>query len=234
MKNPKKYVRTVSAALCSLLILTSVPALADTTYATVQGGGLNLRQTASTKAKVLGQYPTGTWITILEKGDTWSRVSVNGKTGYMMSKYLAPASNSTMYVSTNTGVGLNLRTGPSMDADIITSFQPGTAVTVIKRGRGWHYVSVGGERGYMGSQYLVSRKKDEGISKPHTGAFQARLVNPNGGRIVNFRQAAGLNTQIIRSYPVGTQVTVLEEGTNWCKVEIEGQTGYVSTYFLKR
>ena len=62
MRNPKKYGRTVSAALCSLLILTSVPALADT-YATVQGGGLNLRQTASTHAKVLGQYPTGTWIT---------------------------------------------------------------------------------------------------------------------------------------------------------------------------
>ena len=234
MKNPKKYARTVSAALCSLMILTSAPALADSTYATVQGGGLNLRQTASTQAKVLGQYPTGTWINILEKGDTWSRVSVNGKTGYMMSKFLAPVSSSTMYVSTNTGVGLNLRTGPSMDSAIITSFQPGTAVTVLKRGRGWHYVSVGGEKGYMGSQYLVSRKKNEDVGKPHTGSFQAKLVNPNGGRIVNFRQGAGLNARIICAYPVGTLVTVLEEGSSWCKVEINGQKGYVSAYFLKR
>ena len=229
MRNPKKYVRTVSAALCSLLILTSVPSLADT-YATVQGGGLNLRQTASTQAKVLGQYPTGTWVSILEKGDTWSRVTVNGKTGYMMSKYLAPVTNSTMYVTTNTGVGLNLRTGPSMDAAIITSFQPGTAVTVLKRGSGWHYVSVGGEKGYMGSQYLV----DKASVKPAANTYQARMVNPNGGKIVNFRQGAGLNAKIIRSYPVGTQVTVLEEGTNWCRVEIDGQRGYVSTYFLKR
>ena len=54
----KKYVRTVSAALCSLLLLSSAPALADT-YATVRGGGLNLRQTASLDGtwKVLGQYP---------------------------------------------------------------------------------------------------------------------------------------------------------------------------------
>ena len=233
MRNPKKYVRPISAALCSLLILTSVPALADT-YATVQGGGLNLRQTASTQAKVLGQYPTGTWIAILEKGDTWSHVKVNGKTGYMMSKYLAPATNSTMYVSTNTGVGLNLRTGPSMDAAIITSFQPGTAVTVLKRGRGWHDVSVSGEKGYMGSQYLVERKKSEDVGKPDNGSFQAKLYNPNGGRIVNFRQGAGLNAKIIRAYPVGTPVTVLEEGANWCRVRIDGQTGYVSTYFLKR
>ena len=232
MKTSKKFVRTVSAALCSLMLLSSVPALADT-YATVQGGSLNLRQKASTDAKVLGQYPTGTWVSVLEEGATWSKVTVDGKTGYMKSKYLATASKNTMYVRTNTGVGLNLRTGPSMDAAIITSFQPGTAVTVLKRGRGWHYVSVGGEKGYMGSQYLVSRKRNEDVSKPHTGSFQAKLYNPNGGKIVNFRQAASLNARIIRAYPVGTAVTVLEEGANWCRVQINGQTGYVSAYFLK-
>ena len=137
-------------------------------------------------------------------------------------------------IDTQMVMGLNLRTGPSMDAAIITSFQPGTAVTVLKRGRGWHYVSVSGEKGYMGSQYLVERKKSEDVGKPDNGSFQAKLYNPNGGRIVNFRQGAGLNAKIIRAYPVGTPVTVLEEGANWCRVRIDGQTGYVSTYFLKR
>ena len=163
-------------------------------------------------------------------------MSVNGKTGYMMTKYLAPTGSSTMYVRTNTGVGLNLRTAPSMSGDIITSFQPGTAVTVLKKGRGWYYVSVGGEKGYMGSQYLSASAQEatRPWAAPHTGSFQAKLVNPNGGRIVNFRQGAGLNARIICAYPVGTLVTVLEEGSNWCKVEIDGQKGYVSAYFLKR
>ena len=138
MKTSKKYVRTVSAALCSLLLLSSAPALADT-YATVRGGGLNLRQTASLDAKVLGQYPTGTWVTIHEQGDTWSRVTVNGKSGYMMTKYLSSgARNGTLYVRTNTGIGLNLRNAPSTEGDIITSFKPGTQVKVLKRGNGWH------------------------------------------------------------------------------------------------
>lgn len=228
MKTPKKYARTVSAALCSLLLLSSVPALADT-YATVRGGGLNLRQTASIKAKVLGQYPTGTWITILESGDTWSKVTVHGKTGYMMSKYLSPVGNNTMFVTTNTGVGLNLRTGPSMDADIITSFQPGTAVTVLRRGNGWHYVSVNGVKGYMGSQYLVEKSS----VKPTSTSYVATLVNPNGGKIVNFRQAPSLKGKIIKTYSVGTKVTVLEKGKDWSKVEIDGQKGYVSSYFIK-
>ena len=234
MKTTKRYARVLAAALCAVLLLSGAPALAES-YATVRGGGLNLRQTASLDAKVLGQYKTGTWITVLESGKEWSKVQVDGKTGYMMSKYLnAAAAASVLYVRTNTGIGLNLRTAPSMAGKIITSFRPGTPVTVLKKGSGWYYVAVCGLTGYMGSQYLVERKKDQGIGKPNNGSFQAKLYNPNGGKIVNFRQGAGLNARIIRAYPVGTPVTVLEEGSNWCKVQIEGRTGYVSTYFLKR
>ena len=43
---------------------------------------------------------------------------------------------------TNTGRGLNLRDLPSLEGNIITSFKPGTAVTVLQRGNGWYKVSV--------------------------------------------------------------------------------------------
>lgn len=229
MNTSKKRLRAVSAALCSLVLLSSVPAMAET-YATVRGGGLNLRQTASLDAKVLGQYPTGTWITVLEEGATWSKVNVAGKVGYMMSKFLSPAAQSTMYVRTNTGVGLNLRTAPSMKGQIITSFLPGTAVTVLEKGNGWYYVSVAGLKGYMGSQYLSASAAKPEAPKPKT----ATLCNPNGNKIVNFRKAPGLNGALIAAYPVGTKVTVLDDSQLWNKVEINGQQGYVSAYFLKR
>ena len=77
MKNTKRTLRILAAALCAVLLLSSVPALAES-YATVRGGGLNLRQTASLDAKVLGQYRTGTWITVLESGKEWSKVKVDG------------------------------------------------------------------------------------------------------------------------------------------------------------
>lgn len=230
MKTSKKYARTMSAALCSLMLLTASPALADT-YATVRGGGLNLRQTASLDAKVLGQYPTGTWITIHEQGDTWCKVSVDGKTGYMMTKYLSTAqASNTMYVRTNTGIGLNLRTAPSTKSAIITSFKPGTAVTVLKKGNGWYYVSVNGQEGYMSSKYLAAQNVS--YTKP-VDPFTATLKNINGGSIVNFRLYPGMKTKVLATYPVGTQVKVLEMGENWSLVEIDGKQGYVSTYFLK-
>ena len=133
MKTSKKYVRVFAGAVCAAVMMTGAAVNAES-FATVKGGGLNLRETASLDARVLGQYPTGTWITILEEGETWHKVSVDGKTGYMMNKYLnAATASATMYVRTNTGIGLNLRTKPGMDGAIITSFKPGTAVTVMPR-----------------------------------------------------------------------------------------------------
>lgn len=230
MKTSKKHVRVLAGAMCAALMLHSAPVLAES-YATVKGGGLNLRETASLEAKVLGQYPTGTWITILEEGDTWHKVTVDGKTGYMMNKYLsAQSAGTTMYVRTNTGIGLNLRNAPSMKGQIITSFKPGTAVQVLKKGNGWYHVSVNGQEGYMNSKFLAASKVT--YTKP-VDPFTATLKNINGGSIVNFRLYPGMNTKVIRTYPVGTQVKVLEMGENWSLVEIDGQQGYVSTYFLK-
>ena len=100
MKTSKKYVRVFAGAVCAAVMMSGAVVSAET-FATVKGGGLNLRETASLDARVLGQYPTGTWITILEKGDTWHKVTVDGKTGYMMNKYLTPVPAQTVTTPTD-------------------------------------------------------------------------------------------------------------------------------------
>ena len=232
MNNLKSH-RVLCAVLAGVLCLAVPFAGLASECAAVKGGGLNLRQEASLCAKVLGQYGTGTRIEVTEKGETWSKVKVNGKTGYMMTQYLDFCStSSTMYVRTNTGIGLNLRSGPSACAKIITSFPIGTAVTVLQRGSEWHKVKVGNAVGYMSSAYL-SAVPAPSYTKPLCAPVQAVLKNINGGCVVNFRLYPGMKTKVIKAYPVGTQVKVLEKGENWCKVEIEGRQGYVSTYMLK-
>ena len=62
-------------------------ALSETTKVT--GYLLRLREGASTDSKVIDAYPRGTKVTILKKGDTWTKVSVKDKEGYMMTCYLA-------------------------------------------------------------------------------------------------------------------------------------------------
>ena len=228
----EKVKKILSSALVAAMCMAPGFALAGE-YATVKGGGLNLRQTASLEAAVLGQYGTGTWVEILEEGDTWCKVQVAGKTGYMMKKYLNKgASSDILYVRTNTGIGLNLRYGPSTASGIITSFPIDTPVTILQRGNGWHKVSVNGQQGYMSSKYLVARKAPQ-YTKPVPSPFTASLKNINGGSVVNFRLYPGMKTKILKVVPVGTQVTVIEMGENWSKVILDGQEGYVSTYFLK-
>ena len=50
---------------------------------------VNLRAGAGKSYKVLGEYRPGTKITLLKKNDVWSKVSVRGKTGYMMTRYIS-------------------------------------------------------------------------------------------------------------------------------------------------
>ncbi|MDD3335326.1 MAG: SH3 domain-containing protein [Eubacteriales bacterium] len=296
--------------VAALLVAMALPvvSLAES-YKVVKGGSLNLRQEASTSAKVLGQYPTGTWMTVIEEGTDWTKVKVNGVEGYVMSKYLADAStSSTMYVRTNTGVGLNLRTAPSLEGDIITSFPNGTAVNILSRGNGWYKIQVGDSIGFAASRYLstgatsggststgskqgvvnnpganqvlllretastdarvlgyyrngtvVTIKGESGsfykvtvngqsgymmksfikltsgstsVSPLPEAPFAAKLVNPNGNSIVNFRTAASYTASIIKAYPVGTEITVTEVGDVWCRATIGETSGYVSRYFF--
>ena len=301
----KKLAGMTAAAAMSL---APMMALADTAQsALVHGGALNLRETASLTAKVLGQYPTGTLVEIVESGDEWHKVEVNGKSGYMMAKYLSTEKKDTSAtVRTNTGIGLNLREEPGMDGAIITSYKPGTKVTVLQKGAAWSRVSVGDQEGFMATQYLsfasggssstgsstgkialVNNPRDTQvlnlrqsasldakvldyyrngvkvtILKPgstwhkvqvedgkigymmakflkvtdetgETQPYTATLINVNGGKIVNFRSGPSLNASILRTVPVGTQITVLEHGTDWCKVDVESEIGYISTWFMK-
>ena len=309
-----KKLASVTAA--AALVLTSATALAATSdSALVQGGRLNLRESASLTAKVLGQYPTGTLVEIVESGDEWCKVTVNGKTGYMMTKYLSRASqNLTATVKTNTGIGLNLREAPSLSGALITSVKNGEKVTVLQKGATWSRVSSGEHEGFVATEYLdfgggstgstgstggttstpqsgkvavvnnpkdtqvLNLRKEASLNAAVLGYYRngvkvtilsagstwhkvqvedgrigymmaqflkitdetdtvrpytATLFNANGGKIVNFRSGPSLSAKIIKTLPVGTQVTVTEHGTDWCKVEVDGTAGYISTWFLK-
>ena len=86
-------------------------------------------------------------------------------------------------------------------------------------------MKVDGQVGYMMAKFLnVGSDVVSGT---------ATVYNPNGNSYVNFRSAASLNASVLRTIPVGTKIDVLSKGTDWTKTEIDGVTGYISTWFLK-
>ena len=228
MQKPHLYKRCLRALAFALVLAMPLASLAET-FMVVKGGSLNLRQQPSLSAKVLGQYPTGTWMTVLSEDGEWSKVSVNGKEGYVMNKYLASgASSSTLYVRTNTGRGLNLRDQPSLEGNIITSFKPGTAVEVLQRGNGWHKVSVSGKTGYMASQFLASGQSTGGSASSKSGT----VANPGANQVLLLRETASTDARVLGYFRNGTQVSILGESGSFYKVNVAGKTGYMMKKYI--
>ena len=207
-------------------------------YVNTNTRGLNLRATPN--GDILGSYPRGTQVTVLSTDGAWSKVSVNGKTGYMSSQWLSatkpgvpstpsipstPVSGSAVVNNPRDTQVLFLRSEPSTASEALGYYRNGKQVKLLEKLDGWYKVSVDGKTGYMMAQYLkVTADVVSGT---------ATVINPNGNSYVNFRSGASLNAGVLRTVPVGTQINVLEKTTDWTRAEINGQVGYISTWFLR-
>ena len=208
------------------------------TVRTNSGIGLNVREEPGMDGAILTSVKNGGTVTVTQKGSNWSRVTVGGVDGFMATEYLRfsgkeessiPTGKKAVVSNPRDTQVLNLRQNPSLDAKVLDYYRNGVEVTILKAGDTWHKVQVeDGKVGYMMAKYLkVTDEETE--AKP----FEARLINVNGGSYVNFRKGPSLKSDVISRLPVGSKVTVIEHGTDWCKVDVDGQTGYVSTWFMR-
>lgn len=58
------------------------------------GTTVNMRQSPSTSAKVVSQIAVGQVVDVISAADEWSTITWNGKSGYMMTKYLEKVNGS--------------------------------------------------------------------------------------------------------------------------------------------
>ncbi len=229
--------RFLAICLTLTLLLGVLPlgaASADTTMQ-VTGGWLRLRSAPSFSATTLASYFTGTVVTVLGTSNdgNWYKVSTqDGLTGYMYCKYLTSSSSGsstsdTATVVSSNGLGVRLRTGPSVAYGILQVVPVGTTVKILARGSYWCFVRVGTQTGYMMSQFL----SDGSVTPTPSSSYQARVTSSNGLG-VRLRNGAGTNYSVLGVYSVGTEVTVLKHGTTWDYIRIGSRTGYMMTKFL--
>ena len=128
---------------------------------------------------------------------------------------------------------VNFRTGPSLDANIIRTLEPGTDVEALEYDPAdWSKVAINGTAGYIRSDYLSRSIQN----------VQERAAAPAGGSMafrtaarVNFRTSPSLDAGIIRTLEPGTDVEALEyDPADWSKVAISGTAGYIRSDYLAR
>ena len=77
----KKYLSTYTRTESKETKITRYVRAAD-------GGPVNLRRRASTKATLMARIPSGTQVTVLSSGTVWTRVLYKGKDGWILTKFI--------------------------------------------------------------------------------------------------------------------------------------------------
>ncbi|MCF2647699.1 SH3 domain-containing protein [Niallia circulans] len=209
---------------------------------------LNVRESASTKAKVLTKLKQNTKVEVVSESNGWSKIKVNGINGYVASEYIkadqteekktTDTSNeqktATKYVNVNTGSSLNLRNSPSNSASIIVKLAKDVAVTVYSESNGWSKVEVYGKQGYVATQYLADKKStvNSEQSKETGVKTTTKYVNVAKNSSLNLRKEANTSSSVLTKLSRGAKVTVLSSANGWDKVNASGKTGYVSNSYL--
>lgn len=218
-----------------------------TAYVTSKNGlNVRLRSGPGTGYSILASYAPGTKCTILSAGNNWCRIQIGSFTGYMMTQFLTTKSGSTptakpdipdgslVYVTSRNGKGVNLRSGPDKAYSSIGFYSVGTPATMVTKGKTWSYILIGNRYGYMMTQYLTSKMPTPVIpddDEPDVPSSSAHVVSANG-RNVNLRAAPTTASAIIKSFKVGTPVSVITRGNDWYFVQINGYYGYMMRQFI--
>ena len=130
-------------------------------------------------------------------------------------------------MTSRNGKGVNLRSGPDKSYGSIGFYSVGTQASMITRGSSWSYIRIGNRYGYMMTEFLTTTEPAR-YPVPVSGAY---VVSANG-RNVNLRSAPTTRSTIIRSFKIGTPLTVITSGVDWCFVLIDGQYGYMMRQFI--
>lgn len=221
------------------------------TTASVRNGPLNVREAPSMRARVITQLPTGFRVTVLSDEGTWTQIQTGQTLGYVVSSYLVydnwnPAPNPTpaprppvvtpdanATIRTANGGNLNMRSYASSSAPIVGSYGNGSRVRVLTQGSNWCRVQAGNDYGYMSTQFLVM---DGGgvIPGPNPGAgYDAVINNPGAGQLLNLREQPNTTSRSLAQFQNGAYVKVLGVGTEWCRVNAGGLTGYMMSKYLR-
>lgn len=199
---------------------------------------LNLRESPSLQAKILGTYYNGVPCLILShSSEGWYHVRVDGTEGYFREEYiqekLAPYGEKTATVNSSGQRGTNMRSGPGYQYPATRLCAENSYLTVIRQGVDWWMVSDAGNVGFVRSGSLL-----EGIVNPVfqdeavTGAI-AIVNNPKATQVLNMREKPTRFSESLAQYSNGAVFTLLQQGTEWSRVsDNHGTTGWCMTEFL--
>jgi len=136
-------------------------------------------------------------------------------------------------IGTVTGDVVNVRSGASLSAAILTQLRCGTEVNVLAEESGWYRVEYGSTEGYMCADYVKLIPETADQEEPEAPEDDA-LYGVITGSCVRFRKGPSTLDAIIREVGVGTKFTILGEADGWTHVlDANGTEGYIKSDYIR-
>lgn len=128
---------------------------------------------------------------------------------------------------------VNIRSGPSLNSDIVGRLYRAAVATVIEEGTEWTRIVSNGIEGYVKADYLLYR--DAAIT--FANEYYSNYIKVNSS-MLNIRSGAGLGYSILCTVGIGASLKVVETSGDWTKVTYQGTafsvTGYVFTEYTTK
>ncbi|MEH7094827.1 SH3 domain-containing protein [Neobacillus vireti] len=195
---------------------------------------VSLFPTPDSKNKAVATLAAGNGLLSTQKvvnsvGQTYYRVTFNGKTLYVISSDVTAASvKSFVKANYQTNKDSYLYSSYGTSFGKLINLPKGTIISSAKTIGSWYEVTYQGKTGYVpGTDLQLAPQNTE---NPSLLTEKTYLVTDD----LNLRQADNTSATVLTVIPNGSTVTSAEQTSNgWFKVTYNSSTGYVSGTYLK-
>ncbi|WP_335869246.1 SH3 domain-containing protein [Bacillus sp. 2205SS5-2] len=208
----------------------------------IKENGLRIRSGAGTNFSIIGSLYKGDKVEIIKEEGSWLHIVFKNEKGWVHRDYVNRQTQSEAPpVHTNkinqkaiiTVDRLNVRNEPSLRGSILGTVQKGNTVYVLRGQKDWVEIQYGTSTAWVSSSFIQYVKKETAPppQEPTTNALYGTVtVNK-----LNVRNQGSLNGQIIRSVSNGEKYKILDEQSNWAKIQLsEKESGWVAGWYLQK
>ncbi|WP_404458762.1 SH3 domain-containing protein [Sutcliffiella horikoshii] len=210
---------------------------------------LRVRSGPGTNFSVVGfLHASATSVQYLEENENWVKVHSHGVEGWVAKEFVTilakkkkksqpePAESTEEtegQSATITTDGLNIRSEPSTQSEVLGSLSSGQQVEVLAIRGEWLNISYDGTVGWIHSDYanIIKSPSDSGTQGSNSPKAEATIKVAG----LNVRSEPTLNGKVLEQLSAGTVVMIISERNNWCEIEYDnGKTGWIAGWFLEK
>ncbi|MGO1653047.1 SH3 domain-containing protein [Senegalia sp. (in: firmicutes)] len=198
---------------------------------------LNVRESNSTKTKIVDRVSNGQVYTIIGESNGWYKIQTSNTQGWVHGGYVKTsykANESDNQGSHKevmiTASKLNVRASYTTNTSVIDQVSLGQKFTSIEESNGWYKINTGKVVGWVHGGYVKGVKEENVVSRGEIGNLYSIKVDAS---VLNVRSTPSDNGTLLTQVKSDEIYIVLAEENGWYKIKANGTIGWVSGDYTK-